>query len=245
MRTLYIAFIIAAHVLSLLLAVYTARTSGVPVEILLYAFLIDYVLRLGTIQVLHAAMMSQRDTIMLALAPYVSRLPDRRQQSRPVRDGEHGPPARLGTYLIVLIACAYFAFVLMHVNDDRRIDLKVAADADDLKWAFLIGVIYWANSLLTRTIVIHPAEPATHNFGYNSKEVTILALAVLTGAFVVAVRQGMDLDASAWTVMGPLLVFRFLYDVSASLAPQALKPSSPQALRGDSSSLSSRSHGPS
>ena len=43
MRTLYIAFIVGSHLLSLALAIYTTRASGVPAEILLYAFLIDYV----------------------------------------------------------------------------------------------------------------------------------------------------------------------------------------------------------
>ena len=65
--------------------------------------------------------------------------------------------------------------------------------------------------------VNHPAEPVTRNFGYNSKEVTILALAVLTGAVVVMIRQNMQLEASGWTVMGPLLCFRFLDDLWASL----------------------------
>lgn len=218
MRTLYVAFIVGSHLLSLALAIYTTRASGVPVQILLYAFLIDYLLRLGTIQILHAAISAQRDTLLVALAPHVSKLPGAGQESRPVREGEHGPPARLGTYFLVMIACAYFAFVLMNVNADRQIDMRTAGAAANLKWALLIGVIYWANALLTRTMVIHPTESLTHNFGYNTKEVTILALAVLTGALVVAVRQGMDLDASPWTVMGPLLFFRFLYDLSASLA---------------------------
>lgn len=218
MRPLYVAFIVGSHLLSLALAIYTTRASGVPVQILLYAFLIDYLLRLGTIQILHAAITAQRDTFLLALAPHVSRLPRAGQQSRPVRDSEPGSPARLGTYFVVLGACAYFAFVLMNVNADRQIDMRMAGAAANLKWAALIGVIYWANALLTRTMVIHPNEPLTHNLGYNTKEVTVLALAVLSGALVVAVRQGMNLDASAWTVMGPLLFFRFLYDVSASLA---------------------------
>jgi hypothetical protein len=217
MRTLYVAFLVSIHLLSLGLAIYTTWDSGVPVPILLYAFLIDYVLRLGTIQLLHAAMLTGRDGVVFALTPYISQLPGRGQHSHPVREGEHGPPARLGIYLLVLLVCAYFAFVLMNVNADRQIDFTTIGSVLDLKWALLIGVVYWANALLARTIVIHPAEPVTWNFGYNSKEVTILALAVLTGSVVVAVRQGINLDASPWTVMGPLLFFRFVFDLSASL----------------------------
>jgi hypothetical protein len=211
------ALIFASHLFSLALAVYTTRSSGVPVEILLYAFLIDYLLRLGTIHVLHAELAAARPGWVEALAPYISRLPTPGQQSHPVRDGEGGPPADVIKYFVVMIALWFFAFVLMHVNADREIDFTAQAGVNDLVWALVIGAIYWVNSLLTRTMVIHPREPVTRNFGYNSKEVTILALAVLTGAVVVMVRQNMALEPSGWTVMGPLLFFRFLYDLWASL----------------------------
>ncbi len=210
-------FIFASHLFCLALAVYTTRTSGVPVDILLYAFLIDYMLRLGTIQVLREELASARRSWVYTLAPYISRLPAPGQDSHPVRNGEGGPPADVIKYLVVMIVLWFFAFVLMHVNADRKIDLTAQAGIHDLVWALMIGAIYWVNSLLTRTMVIHPAEPVTRNFGYNSKEVTILALAVLTGAVVVAVRQTMELAPSGWTVMGPLLGFRFLYDLWASL----------------------------
>lgn len=211
------ALIFASHLFSLALAVYTTRTSGVPVEILLYAFLIDYLLRLGTIHVLHAELAAGRGGWVHALAPYISRLPAPGQQSHPVRDGEGGPPADVIKYFVVMTALWFFALVLMHVNADQKIDLTAQAGVNDLAWALVIGAIYWVNSLLTRTMVIHPREPVTRNFGYNSKEVTILAFAVLTGAVVVAVRQNMGLEPSGWTVMGPLLLFRFLHDLWASL----------------------------
>lgn len=211
------AFIVASHLLSLALAIYTTLTSGVPVEILLYAFLIDYILRLGTIKVLHAELAAARTGWVDTLAPYVSRRPAPGQQSHPVRDGEAGPPADIIKYFVVLMVLWFFAFVLMHVNADREIDLTGQSGVADLRWALLIGAIYWVNSLLTRTMVIHPAEPVTSNFGYNSKEIVILAFAVLTGAVVVMARQNMGLAPSGWTVMGPLLFFRFLYDLWASL----------------------------
>ena len=210
-------FIFVSHLLALALAVYTTRTSGVPVEILLYAFLIDYILRLGTIQVLHAELTSGQPGWVEILAPYITRLPAPGQASHPVRDGEGGPPADVIKYLVVMIALWFFAFVLMHVNHDRTIDFTAQAGVNDLVWALVIGAVYWANSLVTRTMVIHPAEPVTRNFGYNSKEITILAFAVLTGAVVVMIRQNMGLEPSGWTVMGPLLFFRFLYDLWASL----------------------------
>ena len=243
---MFVAFIFASHLLSLGLAVYTTRSSGVPVEILLYAFLIDYVLRLGTIHVLHRAVRARRETWVQAIAPLISRLPTPGQQSHPVRDGEGGPAAGISKYLMVLAVVTFFAFVLMSVDADQQIRMTFAAGARDAWWAVVIGAVYWANSLLTRRMVIHPAEPVTKNFGYNSTEVTILSLAVLTGAVVVGVRQTIGLGPSGWTVMGPLLIFRFLFDLWASLdaiprrrdikpsGPQALKPSSPQALKPSS-----------
>jgi hypothetical protein len=240
-RALYVAFLFASHLLSLGLAVYTTRTSGVPVAILLYAFLIDYGLRLGTIHFLHAAVASRRQTWRYAIAPFISKLPARGQQSHPVRDGEGGPPAGISKYLIVLAGMACFAFVLMNVDADKQVRLTFAATARDFWWALVIGLIYWANALLTRTLVIQPAEAVTRNFGYNSKEVTILALAVLAGGVVVAVRQNMGLDATGWAVMGPLLFFRFLFDLWASVNAIPVQP----LPNGESSMRASRSHGPS
>ena len=180
-------------------------------------------------------MVSGRGTFLHAIAPYVSRRPAPRQQSHPVLESEDGPPARFRTYLVVIAFISFLAFVLMNVNADKEISLTPDAGLRDLSWALLIGSIYWINSLLTRTMVLRPSESVTRNFGYNSKELTILSLAVLTGGLVVAVRQGMDLGPSGWTVMGPLLFFRFLYDLWASLdaipSPQAPKPSSPQTLK--------------
>ena len=157
MRALYVAFVFASHLLSLGLAVYTIRTSGVPVAILLYAFLIDYALRLGTIHFVHAAVASRQQTWLHVIAPYISKLPARGQQSHPVRDGEAGPPAGISKYLIVLAALACFAFVLMNVDADKQVRLTFAATARDFWWAVVIGIIYWANSLITRTLVIQPA----------------------------------------------------------------------------------------
>jgi hypothetical protein len=181
-------------------------------------------LRLGTIQLLHGAMMSRAPTVLTAIAPLVTRQPAAGQQSHPVTQGEGGPPAPIASYLLVLAVLLFFAFVMMNVNADQEIDLTIRVGVRDLWWAILIGAIYWINSLLTRTMVIHPGESTARNFGYNSKELTILALAVLTGGVVVGVRQQMGLDASGWTVMGPLLVFRFLYDVFASLESVGAKP---------------------
>ena len=209
--------IFASHLASLLLAIYSLRAGGVGVQVLLYAFVIDYLLRLTSIIALHAGMRSSQPGWLGMIAPLVSRRPRAHQTSNPMRMGDGGPPARFSVYLAVLIFLGYLAFVLANVGPDRRLHLARADALYDLSWAIVIGALYWVNGLLTRSSVIDPQLPLSQNLGYNTREVTVLALSVLTAAAIVVYRQNADLPASPWTVMGPLLGWRFIYDVSTDL----------------------------
>lgn len=66
-------------------------------------------------------------------------------------------------------------------------------------------------------ITFFPKAPPETNFGYNTRELTVLAFAVLTAGAVVVLRQSMDLPATGWTVLAPLLAWRALYDLFATL----------------------------
>lgn len=202
------------HAAGLAFAVFSILRSGERPQVLLYAFIIDYTLRLLTIGALASPALRFAQS-------YVTRSPRRGQQSQPVRRGEEAtaPAGHLGTYLVVMAALAGFAFVLVHVNADRELSLDRATFERDLPWGIAIGLVYWAEGLATRTIVMDPAARVEVNFGYNTRDVTILAFAVLTAGLVVAIRQEMDLPASGWAVLGPLLAFRALYDFSSALEP--------------------------
>ena len=202
------------HAAGLAFAIFSIMQSGQRPQVLLYAFIVDYTLRLTTIGALAA-------TPLQFARPYVTRPPARGQQSQPVRRGEeaNAPPGTFGTYLLVMAALAFFTFILIHVNSDREISLDAATFARDVTWGILIGLVYWAEGLATRTIVMDPNARLEINFGYNTRDVTILAFAVLTAGLVVAVRQEMDLPASGWAVLGPLLAFRALYDLLSALEP--------------------------
>ena len=121
-----------------------------------------------------------------------------------------------------MIFLAFLAVVLGNVNADRKLDLDAARFEQDLQWASGLAIIYWLQSLLTRTAVIDPKARWDVNVGYNTRELTILAVSVLVAGMVVVVRQANDLPSSGWTVLGPLFAFRFLYDVWSAL--QAAKP---------------------
>jgi hypothetical protein len=201
----------------LALAVYTTRTSGVPTGVLVYAFVFDYVFRLITIRTLYVWLKGPRDDGFRSAALFLSRPPSAGHQSEPLVNESTGRPLGLAGYLAVVALLFFFVFVLANVNADRELAVDFATAADDLNWAVLIGAIYWVNGLLTRSIVIRPDQSFVKNLGYNTREVTWLAVAVLIGGAVVAFRQTLGLPESAWTVMGPLLVLRTITDLVARL----------------------------
>jgi hypothetical protein len=118
---------------------------------------------------------------------------------------------------MVVATLGAFAFVLANVNADHELDMDAATFARDMGWAIRLALLYWLQSLLAATTVIDPQARREINFGYNTREVTILAFATLTAGLVVVVRQANGLAASGWVLLGPLLAFRFIYDLSAGL----------------------------
>ena len=113
---------------------------------------------------------------------------------------------------------SYFAFVLANVDADRQLGSDLATVLDDLDWAIVVGVTYWVNALVTRVIVIDPGPTADEEFRIqHARAQNVLAVAVLVGGAVVVVRQTNGYDASAWSVMGPLLAIRAMGDLHARL----------------------------
>ena len=182
----------------------------------LYAFIIDYILRLSSIRPLHFWSRSERSWSR-ATASALSRRPASREKPQPLVEQNSGRHLGLWGHLGLMALLSYFAFVLANVDADRQLGSDLATVLDDLDWAIVVGVTYWANALVTRMIVIDPGRPPTKSFGYNTRELGILAAAVLVGGAVVVVRQTIGYDASAWSVMGPLLAIRALGDLHARL----------------------------
>jgi hypothetical protein len=213
------AYLLLVHAAGLALTVFSILRSGQRPQVLLYAFILDYILRLITIEMMGRAIGGRGFSGLRATVPYLTRLPAAGQQSYPVRQGEahDAPPAAFGSYLLLMTVFTGFAFVLVHVNADKELALDARTFAADLRWGILIALIRWSESLAARSIVLDPAATRAINFGYNTREVTVLAFAVLTSGLIVAIRQGMDLPASGWAVLGPLLAFRALYDFSFAM----------------------------
>jgi hypothetical protein len=215
-RALTVAFIVLSHAASLAFAVYTTQRSGVRTQVLLYAFIIDYILRLSSIRPLYFWSRSDRHWVRAA-ASALSRRPARGETAEPLVEQNSGRHLGLWGHLGLMALLSFFAFVLANVDADRQLGSDFATVLDDLDWAMAVGVTYWVNALVTRIVVIDPAQPPTKSFGYNTRELGILAVAVLVGGVVVAVRQMNGYQASAWSVMGPLLAIRTIGDLHARL----------------------------
>jgi hypothetical protein len=213
------AFLLLMHTAGLAFAIFSIKQSGERPQVLLYAFILEYLLRLTTIAAV--SMPPFRFAV-----PFITRPPHALQQSFPVTRGEGSgaPPGSFGTYLILMAVLTFFAFALVHANEDQELSFDFRTFEQDLTWGILLGLFYWSEGMATRTIVIDPKARPETNFGYNTREVTVLALAVLTAGAVVVVRQQMERPATGWAVLAPLLVWRAIYDFSAAM--QMRKPTS-------------------
>ena len=224
---MFTLYIVAVHFASLALAVSGVIRSGDRAQVLVYAFILEYALRLATVFAVTRALAMDGGSLLSRLAPLICRLPAHASESQPIRYEGSQQTAGPGAYAFTVAFLAFLAFVLGNVNADREVDLDVARFEDDLQWAAGLAIVYWLQSLLSRTTVIDPRARWDVNVGYNTREITILALSVLFAGAVVVVRQAIGLPASGWTVLGPLFAFRFLYDLWGALpfGQPALSPS--------------------
>jgi hypothetical protein len=218
-------YIVAVHVAGLALAVAGVVRAGDRPQVLAYAFILEYGLRLATVFALTRALAAREDSLLVRLAPLICRLPPASAESRPLRHEGSQQAAGPGTYFLTVIFLAFLAVVLGNVNADRELDLDAARFEQDLQWASGLALVYWVQSLLARATVIDPKARWDVNVGYNTRELTILAVSVLVAGMVVVVRQANDLPASGWTVLGPLFAFRFLYDLWSALRQADRAPS--------------------
>ena len=209
--------VVASHLAALAIAVYTMRAGVVPVTVLLYAFMVDAVLRFCTVGALGALAKPATVAGGRSIAASFTQPPSAGQLSDPVRYGEGGRPAGLPIYLFMMATFAWFAFVLANVNADQELTRPVIGFIAEVRWGLVLGGVYWVNTLVTRSVVFDPSLPVSANLGHNTRAVTVLALSVLLGGLIVVVRQQMGYGASAWAVMGPLLALGAAYDVAATV----------------------------
>ncbi len=192
--------------------------SGQRAQVLVYAFILGYFAQLFTLRAMLAVHRSSRWPHAKEVVSRLSRRPVAERESYPLTHHDTNRPAGFGGYVFVMLVMAFFAFMLVNVNADRELDLDARTLAGDLGWALAIAGVYWLMDLASRAIVIDFSAPAAANYGYNTRDLAVIAFAVLTSGAVVVIRQSLKTGASGWVVLGPLLAWRTLYDVLTGVA---------------------------
>jgi len=211
------ARVLLANAAALALTLGTVLLSGLNPRVLLFAFILAYVGQLILLDLLlriHRRHPTER--IRNALRR-ITRTPLPGQLSAPLVEEHSGKAQRLGGYLLAWAVLTFFAFLLTHVNADKKLDFAWAAFGREMAWACLLTAFYLGQDLLARTLVVDFDASTETNFGFNSNEMGVLGCAVLLAGALVVVRQSMGAASSAWVVMGPLVAMRHIGDLFSDL----------------------------
>jgi hypothetical protein len=200
------------HAAGLALTVLGILQSGERPPVLVYQFIFAYALRLVTIRLMQQALARHSPALTASVAA-LTMPPAPGELSLPLRDEVSQKLVGFPTYLVMLLFMATLAFVLTNVNARHEIDVDAGALVRDVSWAGVLAALYLVEGLMSRTIVFDPAASIETNLGYNNRDLTLLAFAVLGAGAVVVVRQMAGHTSSGWVVLGPLLVSRFLFDL--------------------------------
>ena len=200
------------HAVGLALTVLGIVRSGERPPVLVYQFILAYALRLVTIRLMQQAV-ARNTPALTASMTSLTTPPAPGASSSPLRDERSQRPVGFSTYLVILLFMGTLAFVLTNVNARHELDGDAATFVRDVSWAGVLAAMYLVEGLLSRVIVFDPAASIETNLGYNTRDMTLLAFAVLGAGAVVVVRQMAGRTSSGWVVLGPLLVFRFLFDL--------------------------------
>ena len=205
--------IVVVNLVGLALAFFGIVRSGERTTVLVYAFILEFLLRLVTIQVMQRALKTNTLESVIA-AVTMPPAPGQRSYAPFYEDTRR--PIPFHTYMIVVLLLAWMAFVIVNVGVDKELHLDPEMLVRDLRWAVALAGIYWLEGLIGRTITIDRYASSELNLGYNARDLVILAFAVLTAGWGVIARRIWRLNSSGWVVLAPLLVVRFFFDVSSA-----------------------------
>jgi hypothetical protein len=212
--------VLVVHGVGLALTVLGIVRSGERPQVLVYAFVLDYMLRLITIRLMLRTRAGGTSGPAAGVA-YLTTTPAPGESSFPLRDEDTRQLVGFSTYVVIVLFFGTLAFVLANVNARHKVDVEAAMLVRDVCWAGALALTYWVQGLMSRTIVIDPSASVETNLGYNTRDLTLLAFAVMGAGAVVVSRQIAGSTSSGWVVLGPLLLFRFLFDLSAALRAAA------------------------
>ena len=182
-------------------------------RIFIYAFLLSYTMKLLTIEGILLIYEERCLPFAKPLLPYISKNPPPGAVSNPFIEETSKKPIKLPGYLLLMVGAFIFFILLLHVNKHHELDFKWRNFFIEMGWGCLLGFVWWIGDILSKTIIIDTTAPREINYGYNNREVVILAFAVLLGALAIMIFQMRGKNPTPWVIYGPLLVIKQMYDM--------------------------------
>lgn len=183
--------------------------SGEHPGTLYFAYLFNYLYR---VLVLCLLSLGTGESLLVRL---LSRRPVVLDVHMPIQDQKRGgAAAQPWAYLLLILFLGYVGFILAHSISTTELDIDFRGVVEEFAAASWLALIWLLQDLTGKRLVMEPGKPISHNLGYNAGETALMALAVLTGAFLLAVVEGIfGGDRNPWLIVGTLLFYKWLWGV--------------------------------
>lgn len=193
--------------------------SGENPRVLLYAHGFSVLFRLIAIWLIATAVAKQG--FKGKLGELFTREPGKRERSRPWQDGRSGKPAGIIVYLVVIVTMLFTVGVVLRMGSGAGF-LSLHVLIPEVSWALLIALIYLADDLFNKQLVVSSDKPTSINLGYNVGGLNFLTGAVFISAIVLLVtmnfaswlfQNSYPIIAVEWLIFLILGAIRLIYDV--------------------------------
>jgi hypothetical protein len=182
-------------------------------RILVYAFLLAYTLKLLTIEGILLVHEERIFPFTAGLLPYMSKNPPPGIVSQPFIEEGSNKPIKLPGYLLLMGGIFFCIIIMLHVNKRHTLDFEWGVFFREISWGAFLAFFCWIGDVITRAIIIDVNASREINYGYNNREVVVIAFAVLLGALAVMVFQMRGQDPTPWVIYGPMLVLKQFSDM--------------------------------
>ena len=172
-------------------------------RVLLYAYLLGILFRMVTIWIFAKSVVSSGQKGWLI--QHTTREPKKWERSKPYRNERTREPAVLGTYIGGIIAMFVMVGVLLMPFSGTKF-LSMQVMLPEIAWALVIALIYLADDMISRQLVISTVNPVGKNLGYNVSGLNFMLAAI----FICAVILLFAMNIAAWITGGRIARIEFL-----------------------------------
>jgi len=121
------------------------------------------------------------------------------------RDANTGQPVGPAAYLWIMALVMALAFVFLHLDSRHHIDFSWSVFSVEMTQAGYLALIYWLSDLFARDIIFDARRPDIDNLAYNDGSLTILVVAIVFCAGLIAFVESRGYPPLPWVFYGPVL----------------------------------------